>query len=460
MVRDIISYAGEVILTIYHKGFDKEVGNRRIKRTEKIGKYNIVFKEEVVEDSLIEKLLSWDRKIEGLLGPTDIRNPYSERACAYMVQYVYLDKPRRLFTLKEDRFVLNISDKLFKEIISFTKKYTGLDLQNQAMCYGDIFVYECHQRNYYATDEGIIIDADSKDSKIVVNFKNDNIVVCTKVISIEGKEKTEVEILSDSEWDSFDIQIYVDKKLVYYEQNIYFMETIVLNSVMKGSSKNIQLNKLGDEFVIREKEYVSRSVIGKEPEEIISLISQSNYSIQQRLVKEEDDNKFWFISPNELERARDYIVSILRSGSDEVWIFDPYFLDRNKMMTSLDWVRILAYSKASSKHIVFYNNVVKNPLTVDEFVRVSSKDCVIKDSKGSRSDLGINFYQIKTYIHDRFIFAISKDKLTGITVGTSLNTLDSNYFCINNLSNTSSRNVFHTLKKLMNNSNILAQASI
>lgn len=32
MVRDIISYAGEIILTIYHKGFDSEVGQRKTKK--------------------------------------------------------------------------------------------------------------------------------------------------------------------------------------------------------------------------------------------------------------------------------------------------------------------------------------------------------------------------------------------------------------------------------------------
>lgn len=460
MVRDIISYAGEVILTIYHIGFDEEVGTRKIKRSEKIGKYNIVFEEEVVEEGLIDNLKDWDRKIEGLLGPKDIRNPYFDRACAYMIQYMYLDKPRKLFTLKENRYVLNIADNLFKEILLFTKKYAGLDLHNQAMCYGDIFVYECYQRNYYATDEGIIIDADLLDSKIIVNFKNDNVVVCTREISIESKEKTGIKILSDGKWDSFDIQIYADKRLVYFEHNISFMKTIILNSVMKGRSKSIPLDKLGDEYIIEEKEYVSRSIIGKKPEEAASLISESNYYINQRLVREKNDNKFWFIMPNELERARDYIVSILRSGSDDVWIFDPYFSDREKMMFSLDWLRILAYCKAANKHIVFCNNEAKKFLTVAKLAKASLGDRIIQDSKGNRDNLGIHFYQIETYIHDRFIFAVSGDKVTGITVGTSLNSLGKNYFCINNLSNISSRNVFYNLKKLMNDSNIVAQASI
>ncbi|MFT9487173.1 MAG: hypothetical protein ACH0QD_07360 [Tepidibacillus sp.] len=461
MVRDIISYAGEVILTIYHKGFDNEVAHRRIRKTEKIGKYNIVFEEEVVEDTILDSLINWDVKTEGLLGSKDMRNPYGERVCAYMVRYLNLDKPKRLFSLQEDKYQLNIPAKHFKQIILFTKKYTGLDLRDQVMSYGDIFIYECHQRNVYAKDdEGIIIEAAPRDNRIIVNFQNDDIVVCTKIIDLEGKGNERIEVLSDREWNSCDVQIYEDKKLVFFKHRISFMHTMVINQALKGNSKKIKLNKLGHDFAIEGKEHLSKSVIGKKPDEIRSLISQSNYFIKQRLAEEEDDTKLLFISPNELERARDYIVSILRLDGDEVWIFDPYFSDRNGMMISLDWIRILAYCKATTKHIVFWNNEAKDPITVDEFVRISSEDRVIKDSKGNRSDLGIHFYQIKTYIHDRFVFAVSKDKVTGIAVGTSLNSLDSNYYCIHTLSNGSARNVYYNLKKLIDDSNIAVQARI
>lgn len=462
MIRDIISYAGDIILTIYHKGFDNELGNRKIKRVNKIGRYNIIFEEEIVEDAILDNLTNCDGKLEGLLGTSDIRNPYGERVCAYMTQYLYFDKPKKLFLLEEDKYRLSISPKLLNQIILFTKKYTGLNLQNQAMCFGDTFVYECHQVHIHAKgDEGVIIKVDSSEYKIIVNFKLDNIIACTIIENIQDGNAREIEILSDKKWNNADIQIYDGNKLVYYKQDISFMQTMVLNTTVKGSKKRIELNKLGTDFEVDGGEYTSKNIIGKQPDEIRSLIMQSNHSIKQRLLEGNDnDSKFLFISPNELEKARDYIVSVLRSDSDEVWIFDPYFSDRNGITISLDWIRILAYCKASSKHIVFWNNEARDPITVDEFAEICSEDRAIMDSKGKGTKLGIHFYQLKTYIHDRFIFAVNKEKITGITVGTSLNSLDSNYYCINTLSHVSSRKAFESLKNLIGEANIEDYATI
>ena len=462
MVRDIISYAGEVILTIYHKGFDSELGQRKIKKTERIGKYNIIFEEEVVEDDILDKLGNWNGKIEGLLNPTDIRNPYGEMVCAYMTQYFYLNKPRKLFLLKQDEYQLNISPKILNHIILFTKKYTGLDLHNQTMCFGDIFVYECYQLNIQAKgDEGIILKLDSYPYKIIVNFKLDNIVVCTRIETVQEDNAYEIQILSDGKWNNVDVQIYKENKLVYFKQDIAFMQTMVLNTAVKGNGKRIELNKLGKDFEVEGKAYMSKSVIGKQPDEIRDLIVKSNYSIKKRLVAEDGvDNNFLFISPNELEKARDYIGSLLRSDSNEIWIFDPYFSDRNGMTTSLDWIRILAHCKAPNKYIVFWNNETRDPISVDEFVNNTLSDKVIMTSKGKKNKIGITFHQLKTYIHDRFIFAVSDEKITGITVGTSLNSLDSNYYCINTLSHIASRKVFENLKSLVDEENIINSASV
>lgn len=462
MVKDTIYYAGEAILTIYHKGFDKEIGNRRIKKTEKIGRYNIIFEEKVVEENVLDSLADWDLKIEGLLGTKDIRNPYGDGVCAYMVRYLNLDKPKKLFTSKEEEYRLNIPIKYFNQIVLFTKKYTGLDLHQQAMCYGDIFVYECYQRDITAKeDEGIIIDVYPGDSRIIVNFRNDDIIVCAKTIEIQEKESKKIEVICDSEWNSCDIQIYQGSNLVFLRDNLSFMRTMVLNQEIKGRSERVQLNKLGKALDFQSKGYVSESIIGKKQDEVKTLISKSNYSIKKRLEEENDrDNGILFISPNELEIARDYIVNILRSASDEIWIFDPYFSDRNGMMISLDWIKILSYCTAATKHVVFWNNESRYPISVNEFVSVSLEDTNIKDLKENKHSLGIWFYQIKTYIHDRFIFACSEDKVVGITVGTSLNSLDSNYYCIHELSNSSARNILSNLKELTSESNIVAQANI
>ncbi|GIN23386.1 hypothetical protein [Siminovitchia fordii] len=460
LFRDTISYAGNVILTIYHKGFNEKMGHHNLTKTEKIGRFNLTFKEEVVDDNFIENINGWNYKLEGFLDSKDIRNPYREAACTHMVQYVYLNKPKRLFNYDGDRYQLNISDKLFKSITLFTKKYTGLNLQRQAMCFGNVFVYECYQRNYHAeNDKGIVIDNVSKDTKIIVNFKYDNIVVYTKMITVED-DKRKTEVLSDCEWNSFDIQIYANNKLTYFDQNISIMSNMILNSSITGQSRRISLNKLGEDVYIERKGRVSTNIIGKKPNEIKRIITESNNSIQARLDEKNDEN-FVFISPNELEKSKDYIIGILRLECDEIWIFDPYFSDRNGKTISLDWLKILAYCNANKKNIAFWNNESKDPVTVKEFERALLADRVIKDAIGSKKKLGIHLYQINTYIHDRFIFSIDKNQtVTGITIGTSLNSLDSNYYCINKLSSVSARNVFNELKQLMDDSNIKEKISI
>ena len=466
LVRDTISYAGETILTIYHKGFDEEINQRKIKRTEKVGRYNLIFQEEVVEDSVIDCLNDWDEKVEGLLEATDKRNPYWERACAYMTQYSYFNKPEKIFSLQEDKYNLSVPIEHYDHMLSFIKKYTGLDLKDYAMCIGDVFVYECIQVGIRTQDGyGLIINTNFLNSRIYVNFKLDDIIIYTKSVTVQDDTTKEIEIIPDYEWDAFDIQIYQGAKLVYQKFGISFIRTMVSSFTTRGNDRRVGLNKLGRDYIIQGKEHTSQSIIGKKPDEIRSLMSKSNHSLRQRLSDETGvDDDFLFIKPSGLEKAKDYISNILRLQCDELWIFDPYFSDRSKIIISLDWIRILAYCKAANKHIVFFNKELdgepKNTLTVDEFKETSLNDRIILDAKPRGSELGLHFYQIQTYIHDRFIFAIDGEKVTGITIGTSLNSLDRNYYGINRLSHTTSRKVFDTLKSLVDGENILDQASI
>lgn len=105
-------------------------------------------------------------------------------------------------------------------------------------------------------------------------------------------------ILSDFKWNNVDVQIYKENKLIYFKQDMAFMQTMGLNTFVKGSGKRIELNKLGKDFEVEGKAYMSKSVIGKQSDEIRDLIAKSNYSIRKRLeVDNGVDNNFLFISP-------------------------------------------------------------------------------------------------------------------------------------------------------------------
>lgn len=462
MVRDTISYAGEVILTIYHKGFDNELNQRKIRKSEKIGRYNIVFEEEIVQDNIVDEIVDWDKKIEGFLNTIDIMNPYREKACAFMRQYCYFNKSKKIFLFQHGEYKLNISTGVFNKIILFTKRYTGLDLSTQSMCFGDIFVYENYQVNIRAIgEEGIRIEAENFPLKIIVNFKINDIVVCSKIKTIQEDNKSEMNILSDCSWDNVDVQIYQGNKLIYLNQNISFIQRVVLNMIIAGSDEKIKLNKLGEDLVIQTEAYSSQSNIGMKLKKIENSIANSNFFIMQKLLEDgETNNDFLFIAPNELEKAKNYIVNILRSATDEIWIFDPYFSSPKEKVIPMDWIRILSYCKAPRKNIIFFKKENSTALSVKEFVNDSLEDYVIMRSRIKRNVIGINFYELNTYIHDRFIFVVSDEKILGYTIGTSLNSLHKNYYCINTLDSVSSNNIFNELKKLLDDVNIIDSASI
>ena len=206
MICDRIIYGGQTLLTIFHRGFDDEVNERCLKKVEKVGSYNLIFTETQVQDDVIDNIVGWSIKEEGLLSPGSIINPYSEAACAYMIHFQYAAKPSRLFKFFGDRYFLNISvDKLI-HINEFIKKYTGLNIEKNPMLYGDIFVFKSSVFSYHANkSEGITVENLSVGTTIIVRFKKNDVIVTTKVIRI-NHDTERMEIKSDKPW-TYHVQI-------------------------------------------------------------------------------------------------------------------------------------------------------------------------------------------------------------------------------------------------------------
>lgn len=458
MIRDTVKYAGETILTIYHKGFDKELSNRNIIKKEKIGRYNLVFSEMSIQNN-DEIDFTTNRKTEGLLGPGHSINPYGDSACANMIRYINMKKPNKIFTINKDRFILNISINDYKKIIEFIKKFIGINLENHAMCLGDTFLYECEEREIYGEDDnGIVIKTDVLDDVLNIQFKIKDIVVCSKKIHLNRNQS--IVARSDKYWDTCDIQIYRNNKLIFFQNNISFMRTMVLNSYITTHTKNIVMNKLGNDVKIENSGKMSKNIIGDKPDELRDFISNTNNDIRSKLIDSSGNKKTEFILPGELERAKELILDTIKSQCNEVWIYDPYFSDRNGLGISIDWIRILAHCKAKTKYILFFNNIKRDSVTPKEFKDIALNDNIIKNLKGIKKNIGISFYQLKTYIHDRFIFVIENECIRGISIGTSLNSLDSNYYCIHTMNNKEADEIFYKLKSETNKENIFAEETI
>ncbi|MDQ0495771.1 MULTISPECIES: hypothetical protein [Paenibacillus] len=453
MLKNTISYAGENILTVYHKGFDEDVKNRHLKTKEKLGRFQLIFEEKVVPDEEVENISYNGWKMEGLLSQGAVLNPYRKGACAFVEQFISLDKPRRLFSNTEE-YSLKVDVPTFQQICSFIEKYIGIDLLKAPLCFGNTFIYEYSPRNFHAyKEDGIVVSNKRHCDTIIVNFKKDDLVVCTKIIHTTNfPQEEDIIILSTSSWNNYDIELYADGKLIYFDKDTYFMRSLKINATIGRQGHTIPLKNLGKEFKTMNsgKEQIITNITSENKTFEELKIKHSESNIRRRLNEEEVDDSFLFIKPNEVQKAMDFIKKELEKPCKEIWFFDSYFSDRNGVNYSIDLIRIFAFCHAEEKHIIFHNNPKKtehNPISAAEFATIAKQDSVIQSLKGTEP-LKIQFYQTKQRIHDRFLFIIDKEGfITGITIGTSLNSLDSNYFCMYKLYKGTARHVFEELKK-------------
>ncbi|MFM9279244.1 hypothetical protein [Paenibacillus jiagnxiensis] len=463
MIKNTVSYAGENILTVYHKGFDEDVNDRHLKTTEKLGRFKLTFEEKVVPDDEVEKISYNGWKLKGLLGKQAVLNPYNEGACAFVEQFVSIDKPRCLF-IDDKEYLLKVDILTFQKICSFTKRYIGIDFLKIPLSFGNTFVYSYSQINLHRKgNNGIVVGIKSKFDNIIVHFKQDNLIVSTKLIDItEFPQGEEIIILSDLPWNNHDIEVYADSELIYFEKDVRYLREFVINTTIQRPGHTIPLRNLGQDFkTMRSVESSASSIIISEDAD--AKIKRSESNIRRELNEQEADDSFLFIKPNEVQKAMDFIKKELEKPCKEIWFFDSYFSDRNGINYAIDLIRIFAFCHAEEKNIIFYNNPTKhehNPITALEFSTIAKGDSVIKARKGPGS-LGIQFCQTKQRIHDRFLFIIDKEGfITGITIGTSLNSLDSNYFCMYKLYKGTARHVFEELKKFATTPHIAEKVTI
>lgn len=450
MVCDKVTYGGQTLLTVYHQGFDHEIKKRRLKRTEKIGSYNLVFTETLASDNEIDNISGWIMKEEGLLVPNSTKNPYSSASCAYIVHYKYIDKPNKLFNLSENKFVLAISVEKLILINEFIKKYMGFNIDKNPMIYGDVLFIRSYMRNYRTNkEEGIIVETLPVGSMIIVRFKKDNVIVSTKIICVD-QETNETEIKSDVPWTFHDIEIYINNELVYFEEDISYMRRMQINMHLVEPGKRIKLNKIADKYILQRNDKGQISKIGDSPDRFEELMANSTSEIKKRLSAEEPDNQVTFMKPGELQKALDLIGNAMQQASDTIWIFDSYFTDTNGIKGMLDWIHILANCRAQSKNVVFYSKGPNNALDLGALKNEIKSDSALSTMLRTRKALGIHFYQTKSPIHDRFMLMESDNINCGLAMGTSFNSLGDHHYCIYKLGHKASQTIWSELKSWMN----------
>lgn len=460
MICDKIIFRGQTLLTIYHQGLDYKLSNRYIRQIEKIGRYNLVFVETIVEDSEIESIKDWSLKEEGLIDPDTTKNPYRDGACAYMVHYSYEKKPSCIYFLKDNKYSLKISIDDYLHISKLIKKYTGMDMESNPMFYGDVFIFGCSEREYeHNKANGIILKNVPANSTIIVHFKKDDIIVSSKICRVETKTAA-LELCSDSPWTSHDIEIFSAERLIYYKKDASYIKGISIRTQFKEKGKTVKLNTIGTEYTIEKYSESQTSYIGERFDEYEDILQTSSWNIIKDIKSEKPDDQVFFIKPGELDFARKLIGSALELAEDELWLFDSYLTDKNGMNKIIDWLRIIANCPAVSKNIVFYCKDSNKALNISGIKSAIQKDGILSAMLRRKRGIGIHFYQLRSPIHDRFVLIKNDNKFSGLSIGTSLNSLEKNYFCISKLSPAASRNIYNELTLWINDGNVILDEEV
>lgn len=459
MVCDKIIYGRQTLLTLYHHDFTVPK-IRRIK--EKVGRFNLIFEETECPDDDIPIPDGWYMKEEGLTFQDSPMNPYSSEACARVEHYCFALKPSRLFRIvpSKSEYDLGIPAESFLKINEFVKKYTGFPIDKKLIYYGDVFVYQPYLRRYHAKQaEGIVVENLPENAMVVVRFQRNSLVVASKIVRTSAPSE-EIEILAGVPWDSHDIEIYEADQLIFCQKDVSYIRRIHLTLNISGGKEKIRLDKIADAYQIDRPNSVENIDIGFDPSSIEETLGQSEHAIQQKLSAERPDPLCTFICPGKMDLAMKLIGKTMESASDRLWIFDPYFTDPNGLNKVVDWLRIIVRCRVKEKNIVFFTKKTEHNSSMDRLVESIQTDHELKRLMHDGKKLGLHLYQTSSPIHDRFVLTESEDRISGLALGTSFNSLDKNHYCIFRLSSSAAKTIWSELCDWMEDGNIVVEKEI
>lgn len=442
MIRDTISYKNKTILTIYHNHFPDDLNTSHHSRSEHIGRYIIRFSEEYVPDEVWKQCTDYAWEEHMLLTPQTLYNPYGSAACADMIHHICLKKPSVIFPKNGS----TISEEELCNIIDFIKKYTGMDLSEKPIFLGDTFLFSPQKFDYHSNREhSVILPHVETGMTIILSFKKDHNIIESRIINI-SENAEEYEIKTDCDWHSHDILVYRDGHLFYSNTDISYMRTMEMSFSFGNSVKRIPLKALQDHFDITIPWGEEHRTIGEIPDPVIQTLSEHNTMLTHKIRNNRHTDDFLFISPNEKTIAFRAIADFLFQAADEIWLFDSYFTDRGHDIHKMtDWLRLSANCPAPQTNIVFYSRQAAGTYNPKELKQLCRQDYKIQNAFDTDHQKKLRFLQTSSPIHDRFFIARTGNDYSGLSIGTSLNSLDRNFYCIQRLPHKSAKEILKTI---------------
>lgn len=431
MIVQSFKLNNEKLIDIYHKLDSKQYKNRTLLKESK-NVSNLIFEEKIIE--VLAPSEHWSI-LEGYLDSDHDKNPYHSWSTKF-TEYLSTDNP--LF----DSNKLMIEEQKYEFICDFIKEHSGYNISEYPMSFGNTVIFE----PYYFDIKLDRLENDLTSIEIL-GLTDD----CMSIVKLKKNQFLfETEIVYGSicvlepsfDWQSMDIEVYRDKKLIYSTYNYTTMRRIVLNMNMVGRQSSSKLSSNKEvQLVSTSKMVVEHGDIDNN-ELIDYIVDESKLKNELRSKR---NSKIWFLKRNEIDRADEIFIDIVSADYNEIWIFDPYFTSENasyKRMT--DIYLILSKQVNKPKHVVFEMN--KTTLPLSEFIeRIESPE--VKSLNKKFGSLNWNYHESKEHFHDRFIFLCADKNIRGYICGTSLNSFGDNYSTLIRMNQYDSRRIYDELRK-------------
>ena len=452
VLKDTITYGGQSILVIYHENRELDVPGRHWREREKIGRYWLEFEETSghpaeefpAEGALTERAL--------LPGGHPLSPCASQEFCAIMTRQRSREKPSRIFL--PDQEGLRLSREQWESLCEFVKTYTGMDLSKAPLACGDTFLFHYVQLCYRETSEGAILVDTWGFDRIDIHFKRGEAICGAQCRHLEPADRTEVTFVPEEDWDTFDLYAYEDDQLWFCARDVVFMGQLHLR-LNFGDKRSVPLQKNGycprysslegrEIEIGREREILRKEQDRQEARLLAASAKKSEYA---RLIRKGDDRAVYRMANQLLDHRW-----------NEVLLLDPYLLDTKGREALIDWMRLLCASPAKHICAVYYRKAetektttaaeAGRAMTAAEAGRVLAMDWplsqVLRRNSGVLRLLGLD-----ECIHDRFLLCRRGRDFAGISMGTSVNSLHSNYFCVYHLTAAFARECWETFEALI-----------
>ena len=370
-------------------------------------------------------------------------------ASVHCSHYIVANKPS--FLLYSDAFTSNDANVLV-ELFDFINTYCGLQFKKYPLHLGDIFIFEPTlvevRGNEVDGVDGLTLTNLPIDSTLIVHFKSyDDLgdteyIVDTAIVNAEHP------------WQSFDIFVYREGKLIYKSINKSIVRSIHMAIDIQREPVELSFKRLG-KTIIQQSSEKETFTVGKKIEP--KLLREYNKQIIDNVALYADGvNKILYGGSDEdIQIEKDYIIRQLEDAADEIVICDSYFTDyrddkdKDKIF---EWLAILANTSAKSKTIVFYvtrKDGSNRAFTADELLKnIPLHRAVANYYRNHNNSLGICCIETKIPIHDRFIFTRTDKDVQCLVVGTSFNSLGENFYCIHQYTGTIAKSLYESI---MNN---------